>query len=403
MHVVPFTGVRPVRDKVHLVASRSYVGYSKKQLREKLQGNPYSFLHIIHPDLGSRQLHRITNNIARFRKVREKYHDFIQQGILQRDPQPAFYLYRQTKGNHVFLGVIAAVDLNEYVQGQIKGHEHTLSRRQETFTAYLETTAINAEPVLLFHRHDPALEDIYARYTAGRPEYEFTQTTTVRHELWLIADEEGIGAVSRCFQALPFLYIADGHHRIASSAQLRERASTHNRTPEMDYCMAMLMSESRIRISAFHRLVSDLNGLTPESFLHTLRRQFEVAVLPESPAETGIDRLLVYLDHRWYSLTPLKPSAHQLAVRCLNEMILAPVLGIHDPRKDQRLTHAEGPLGIDYLKKQVDSKKYAVAFALPAVQADALKQVADAGEFMPPKSTWIEPKLRSGLVIYELS
>ena len=402
MNVVPFAGVRPTRDKVHLVASRSYVSYTKKQLKEKLHHNPYSFLHIIHPDLGSKQWHKIANNIARFRQVREKYEDFVGKGILVRDISAGYYLYRQTKGGHAFIGIIAAVDLQDYLQGKIKAHEHTLSRRQETFTTYLDTTGINAEPVLLFHQPDKRLEALYARFLQHRPEYEFTQATTVTHELWLIHEEKDIAEVRAIFSALPCLYIADGHHRIASSAQLLQLAG-ESRIDAIGYCMALLMSEDRIRISAFHRLVKDLNGRTEQELVSALENDFVVESLPRTPREIAQGTICMYLQHHWYQLTPRHTETHWLAVKCLNEKILGPLLGITDPRRDQRLTHPEGPLGIDYLKHRVDRENAAVAFALPPVLPSELKHVADIHQSMPPKSTWIEPKLRSGLVIYELS
>jgi uncharacterized protein (DUF1015 family) len=403
--VRPFAAVRPARDKAHLVASRSYVSYSPKDLRDKLFGNPYSFLHIIHPDLGVKKLHKKEVG-ARLQMVREKFEAFCKEGILEKESKPIFYLYRQIKNGHPFTGLIAGVSVDDYVNGKIKIHEQTLSKRQHTFTQYLEVTGINAEPVLLMSPTLPKLEDVYACYLDQRPEYDFTTTNRDRHQLWMIEDDAHIEEISKIFQSVPALYIADGHHRSASSASLRNllrEKDQENFSPNhpANFFLAYILDETTVRISEFNRLVKDLNGLDTERFLEKLSAHFYITLspVPFKPAHKG--EFGLYLQKQWYCLS-LKHSSPELDAQLLSDKVLSPILGIHDLRKDKRVYFMEGPRGDDALRKEVDSGRAVAAFTLFPVSIEALKAIADANQTMPPKSTWVEPKLRSGLVVYEI-
>ncbi len=397
--VKPFQAVRPTRDKVHLVASRSYVSYTVPQLRRKLHENPYSYLHIIHPDIGKSKLHKLDME-GRFDLVRKKYNEFVEKEYLVKDEKPSFYLYRQTKKDHQFIGIIAAVAIDDYLEGKVKIHEQTLSKRQEIFTSYLDVTNVNAEPVLLISERSDELREIYEKYTSQRPEYDFTQVTFVRHELWCIDDVEDTNRISAIFEKQNALYIADGHHRCASSAALCEKRRALNpgdTTSPHNYFLAYIIDESNVKIYAFNRLVKDLNGLSEEEFMDLLGKEFEI--LPTSSPETE-NEVTMYVHKHWYKLK-LK-SGEKIEAQTISDKILSPILNIHDLRKDKRVSFIEQPRGLESLKHAVDRNHFKVAFALQPVSVGELKKVADVNGTMPPKSTWIEPKLRSGMVIYEL-
>lgn len=402
----PFRAVRPTRDKVHLVASRSYVSYSPSSLRKKLSENPFSFLHVIHPDMGTRKFHKLTRP-ERFQLVRKKYEDFIAQEIFLRDEKPSFYLYSQTKMGHRFTGIIAAVAVDDYLSGHIKIHEQTLSKRQEVFTQYLERTALNAEPVLLIGEVSSELAQLKEKYMTSRPEYDFTQMTTVRHQLWVIDKPEDLAIIETMYSRMSDLYIADGHHRCASSAALCEKKRQENPgytgNEPWNYFLAYILDDSNVRIYEFNRLVNSLNGHSEEEFLALLKNNFEVkdAKPLERPDKKG--EIVMYLKHHWYSLTLKAGSSEHLDAQTLSDKVLTPILGIKDIKNDKRITFLEGPKGLEAIQHAVDKGKYQVGFALHPVVIDELKRISNEQISMPPKSTWIEPKLRSGLVIYDLT
>lgn len=396
--VKPFKAVRPTRDKVHLVASRSYVSYSTPQLRRKLEENPFSFLHIIHPDYSTRRLHKAADLDERFKMVRTKYEQFLEEEILQRDETPCYYIYRQIKNGHPFTGIIGAVAVQDYLDGKVKVHEQTIAKREETFTRYLDQTNINAEPVLLMSAFSSSLEEVFVKYLEQRPEYDFTTTNKVRHQLWVIADAKDVKTVESAYAAMPALYIADGHHRSASSARLFQQR--HGKGAH-EYCLSYILDEATVRIYEFNRIVRDLNGMSADAFLDLLKKEFYVHEAPANyrPGQKG--EFSMYLQKHWYSLN-LKHHTNALDAQVLSDKVLGPLLNITDLRRDKRISFLEGPRGLDTLRNMVDKNKDGAAFGLFPVTIQELKSIADAGLSMPPKSTWVEPKLRSGLVVYEL-
>ena len=400
--LLPFRAVRPTRDKVHLVASRSYVSYTALQLRSKLTENPFSFLHIIHPDMTATNLHKTVDLGERFKQVRGKYDEFLAQGILQRDDTPSLYIYRQIKAGHAFTGIIGAVSVDDYLSGKIKIHEKTIAKREETFVQYLDITKINAEPVLLMARDSKTIDDIIAEKTRERPEYDFTTTNKVHHQFWVLDDTASIEAIAEAYRSQDAFYIADGHHRSSSSALLFEKhkESISNENDPMRYCLAYILSEENVRIYEFNRIVKDLNGLSATEVIERLSHSFEItpshtAVHPHRKGEMGL-----YLENNWYELA-LKEASEVLDVQLLTDLVLEPIFGISDLRKDKRISFMEGPKGLDALSQTVDKQGTGAAFTLFAPTVDDIKRIADAGQTMPPKSTWVEPKLRSGLVVYE--
>lgn len=404
--VKPFKAVRPTADKAHLVASRSYVSYTKPQLRSKLHENPYSFLHIIHPDLGSHKLHKADSLEKRFELVKSKYKEFIEEEILVREEEACFYIYRQIKNGHPFTGLIAAVAVEDYNNGKIKIHEQTLSKREDTFTKYLDITDINAEPVLLMSERSTGLEIIYAKYLDQRPTYDFTTTNRDRHQLWIVNAKEDIQKIEEIYAQIDALYIADGHHRSASSAKLCERRALDAANPSgnepWNYFLAYILDENTVRIYEFNRLVKDLNGLEVSAFLKALEKDFYVNEAPENFKPTQKGEFSLYIHKQWFALN-LKVHQETLDAQVLSDLVLNPILGIKDLRKDKRVSFLDGPKGMEGMKQLIDKKQFIAGFGLYPVAIEELKHIADINGTMPPKSTWVEPKLRSGLIVYELS
>ncbi len=405
--IKPFRAIRPTRDKVHLVVSRSLNSYTKKELKHKLKGNPYSFVHIILPDHFEEHPSE-ANTRERLVKTRAKFEEFCKQRIFRQDREPAFYIYQQTKNNESSRGFIAAVSVEDHQSGHIKVHEETLTAREEKFKEYLKICRINAEPVLLTYPDDLSIDLVMDRYMVERPEYEFSTADKTIHKLWVIDRIEDIRLVTNAFNNINDLYIADGHHRSASSALLsRENYSENDRC---DHFMAYFVPESELRIYDFNRVVKDLNGLTPDELLTAIRKEeFQVNEIdgdhfkPSKEHEFGF-----YCEGKWYQLIYQgdlialheKGPAADLDAQILSTSILEPILGIGDLKTDDRVDFVDGVRGMKSLKDKVDSGKYKAAFALFPVSVERLKKLADAGGIMPPKSTWIEPKLRSGMTIY---
>jgi uncharacterized protein (DUF1015 family) len=411
--IIPFRGIRPTRDKVQLVASRSVDNYSTGDLHEKLRSNPFTFLHVIHPDFNDGKKTK-PGSPDRLKKVKAQYEAFREEGIFTQDETPCYYVYRQEKLGNTFTGIIACTSIDDYLEGTIKIHEQTLTEREKKLKAYLEVCDFNAEPVLFCYPDQEGIEKITAKTTSVRAEYDFTTTDRVHHMLWVIDDAKEVAALQGYFEKVPAIYIADGHHRSASSALLgqsrREKNPGHTGNEPWNYYLGVFFPESQLKIFDFNRVVKDLNGLTEKEFLTALQKDFEIIEHGEKifrPSKKHTFSL--YLDSKWYELILHKELGHDeepvesLDAYLLTQRILSPILGIHDLKTDSRIGFVSGIKGFEELKNQVDNWKFKAAFGLYPVQMDELKRVADAGNIMPPKTTWVEPKMRSGLVIYSLS
>jgi len=408
----PFKAVRPKRDKVSLVASRSYLSYSEETLIEKLEHNPYTFLHIINPDYSEKKTEAKVKGKEKYSLVTNKFNEFKAEGIFIEDQKPTLYLYQQQKGEVVFTGIICASSVDDYLNGDVKIHEQTIARREEMFKEYLNITGFNAEPVLLTYPDQNGVNDVLESYMKRRSEYEFTTTNRSTHKLWLIQDENDIQTLQDIFEKVDALYIADGHHRSASSGllcqQKREENPDYTGSESFNYCMSYLIPESQLRILDFNRIVKDLNGLSTEEFITSISKTYKVEKREESFIPVKKDEIGMYIEENWYSLTANDSTfdrthcVKKLDPAILSNNILSPILGIHDLRTDKRLSFIDGTLGKSALESAVDSGDYAVAFLLKPIGIQQLKDVADARESMPPKSTYIEPKLRSGLLIYSI-
>lgn len=407
IHIKPFKAIRPTRDKAYLVATRSYLTYTDEHLEDKLSHNPYTFLHIINPKEGR----KLSYGRKKYGLVKEEFDHFLAEGTFVQDENEMYYLYRQVKEGNEYIGLIAAVAVEDYFSGNIKKHEKTLTNREQLFTDYLEVTGFNAEPVLLTYQDDPRLNKLFAQVINERSEYEFTSTDRVLHQLWLIDSKKDLELITKVFKDQEALYIADGHHRCASSALLSNRVNKKGDVTSVDhhYFMAFLIGEGQMKVYDFNRLIKGMNGLTTQELLTKLRADFLVeprdghAYKPEK-----IHELSMYVDGNWYKLVPKTGSFNpqdpvdNLDAQILSKQILKPILGIKNLKTDSRADFLPGTEGMEGLEKAVDSGVYDLAFALFPVSIDQVKHVADAGRTMPPKSTYIEPKLRSGLTIYKM-
>ena len=403
--IIPFRAVRPTRSKVGLVASRSYESYSQDERDSRMSYNPYSFLHIINP--GFKYDQHITGE-QRYRLVRNRYLEFKEDGIFIQDEHPSFYVYKIVdRFNQEFNGIIAGASAEDYEKDLIKKHEDTLEKKEHLFKSYLKTVGFNAEPVLLTYPDNSIVESIIKEAQHGFPEFEFSMTYKDTHYLWKIEDEAQIKQIQHEFDKMQTIYIADGHHRSASSYLLsKDEQASKNKS--YHYFMSYLIPESDLRLHEFNRLVKDLNGLSKETFLIKLDSIFRIenrGDIPYHPSKSH--HFSMYLDGEFYSLYLRKTiytfdnALEELDAQLLYKTILQPILGINDLRKDERISYMHGRNEMITIKTEVDSGNFAVGFGMIPATIEQLKAIADAGLKMPPKSTYIEPKLRSGLTIYE--
>lgn len=405
--IKPFRAIRPTRDKAYLVATRSYLTYVDEELDDKLRNNPYTFLHVINPKEGR----KLAYGQPKYRLVKEAFDRFREEGTFIQDKKEGYYLYRQVKEGNEYIGLIAAVAVEDYLNDKIKKHENTLTYREEMFTDYLETTGFNAEPVLLTYRDDMRLNRLFAKIIEERSEYEFTSTDRVLHQLWLIDAPKDVRLITEVFKDQETLYIADGHHRCASSSLLSERLDGRKKQASENhrYFMAFLIGEGQMKVYDFNRLVKGTNRLSEQELVEKIKKDFlvepkgKLAYKPEK-----LHEMSMYLKGHWYKLAPKTGSfdpqdpVGNLDPAILSKKILKPILGIKNLKTNSRAGFLPGTEGMEGLKHKVDAGEYDIAFGLFPVAIEQIKQVADAGKTMPPKSTYIEPKLRSGLTIYRI-
>ncbi|MBT8309047.1 MAG: DUF1015 domain-containing protein [Flavobacteriaceae bacterium] len=410
--VIPFKAVRPIRALVGLVASRSYQSYTIEEREARMDYNPYTFLHIINPGY---KYDQVITGEERYKLVRNRYLEFKEDKIFKQEEKPSFYIYKIVNRHHqTFNGIIAATSAKDYENNIIRGHEHTIESREEVFKSYLKTVGFNAEPVLLTYPDNPKLAEIIKEVQKGVAEYEFAMTYKDTHYIWPISDPETIGQIQDQFNDINTIYIADGHHRSASSYLLyKDRKASnkvHDGNEAYNYFMSYLIPESELVIYEFNRMIKDLNGLSKEEFLIKLDASFRIQNRGTAPyVPTKQHHFNMYLDGEFYSLYLRKAtydfetSLDSLDAQVLYKTILKPVLGIEDLRNDTRIDyiHTHGREEIVNMKGFVDSGDYKVGFGMCPATVDQMKKIADEGLKMPPKSTYILPKLRSGITIYE--
>lgn len=408
--IIPFKAIRPVPDKVHLVASRSVDGYNSTELKEKLAGNPFTFLHVINPDFEDGIKTR-PGSKERLQKVKNRFKSFVKDDVFFQDSLPTYYVYRQIKEGNIYTGIIACTSIDDYFNGVIKIHEQTLTQREEKLKEYLEVCEFNAEPVLFCYPNDVEIDRITNEVISNRADYDFTTTDKVRHTLWIVNDPKRVDLLLSRFSNIPSIYIADGHHRSASSALLgkskRDALKNYSGKEAFNFYLGVFFPETQLKIFDYNRVVKDLNSLSPEQFIQKLEKSFKVTKLNVADYKPSTKHeISMYLNNTWYSLkvnegiyNPKDPVG-SLDAAILTEQLLSPILDIHDLKTDKRIGFIPGIKGSKELKKVVDEGKFAVAFGLYPVTMDHLKWIADTNNIMPPKSTWVEPKMRSGLVVY---
>jgi len=409
--IKPFKAIRPTRDKVALATSRSYDAYSKKELRAVLNYNPFSFLHIIKPGYA---INQELSGEERFKLVHKTYQQFKEENIYHKDEKSQYYLHEKSFGDDVFWGIIAAAHVEDYQKNIIKKHEETLKRREELFGNYLGITGFNSEPVLLTYPESKFLNGIYKKYSIQRSEYEFTTHTNRLHKLWVIDDRFDIENIEIEFKKMDALYIADGHHRSASSNYLatKKKLCNKNHTGEenYNYFMSYLIADSNLKISEFDRFIKDLNGLSIETFIEKLKEKYLVKNIGKKRYRPSKKHhFSMYLEGNYHALQlkhknyPINNALSDLDTHIIHKTILKPLLGIQDLKTDPRIKCLPAIYRKNQLKKEIDSGRFKVGFGLFPVSVDQLKAVVNEGLTMPPKSTFIEPKLRSGLTIFEIN
>jgi uncharacterized protein (DUF1015 family) len=408
--VLPFKALRPANDKVHLVASRSLDLYNINDLKDKLAGNPFTFLHVINPDYDD-GIRTQPGSKERLTKVKSKFKQFVSEKVLKRDDKPAYYIYRQIKSGHEYIGIIACTSIDDYMNGVIKIHEQTITTREEKLKEYLEVCEFNAEPVLFCYPNNAHIDRLILEVSQTHPDYDFTTTDKIQHTLWVVNDSERLNSISEHFKSIPSIYIADGHHRSASSALLgkilRKSNKDYTGKEAFNYYLGIFFAETQLKIFEYNRVIKDLTDLNLYELLKELKLKFyvtEVKSVIYSPSQKH--ELSMYVEGKWYSLKAKDGTYNSLDAvgsldaSILSEHILAPLFGIYDLKTDKRIAFIPGIKGAEALKDSVDEGKADVAFGLYPVTMDHLKWIADTNNIMPPKSTWVEPKLRSGLVIY---
>ena len=402
----PFAGLRPLPRYAAEVAAPPYDVLSSDEARERARGNPNSFLHVSKAEIDL-PAGTDSHGDAVYRKARENFDRLIREGVLVRDASPCFYVYRLTLGAHRQTGLVGAASVAAYDDGRIKRHELTRPDKEDDRVRHMEALNAQTGPVLMAYPSQPEIDALLASACTSPPSIDVLADAGVRHELWVIADEGICQRLQAAFESLPALYIADGHHRSAAASRVAASRRGSHGTDSHCYFLVVAFPHHETRILDYNRVVSDLNGMSAELFIERVRAKFEVqpsgqAVKPEARGEFGL-----YVAGRWYRLrahsahVPKDPVA-RLDVSVLSDQILAPLLDIRDLRLDERVDFVGGIRGVSELQRRVDSGAAAAAFSVFPTSMEDLMAVSDAGQIMPPKSTWFEPKLADGLVSHLL-
>lgn len=408
----PFKAVRPLPEQAHLVASRPYDVLSSSEARREAEGNPLSFLRVIKPEIELPiSIDPYSDEV--YEKGAEVYNTFKKDDVLFQDSSQNFYIYRLTMEGRTQTGLVGCCHFEEYFEGKIKKHELTRVAKEEDRVKHVDTLNANAEPVFFSYRANQEIDSMLENLVLEKPVYDFVAADQIRHELWIIDNASLVSKLEKLFSDIPYLYVADGHHRTAAAARIGERRKKqnpdHTGDEEYNLFLAVLFSDQELEIFDYNRVIKDLNGLSPTEFIEKISGNFSLLQKSEKairPLQKG--DFSVYLDKNWYLFSPLSREfendpVKNLDVSYLSDYIFEPILGISDQRTDDRIDFVGGIRGLEELAKRVDSGDMAVAFALFPVSMDELLNVADEGKIMPPKSTWFEPKLRSGLFVHELS
>ncbi len=399
--IIPFKATRPTPDKAPLVTTLAYDEYSAAELASWLDFNPFSFLHIINPAYVNQQKIGVEQ---RFKIVANKYKDFKRDQIFIQDEQPAFYLYKITAKNYSFVGIMAGTSIQDYKSQHIRKHENTLDYRVSALRDYFKISGFNTEPVLMMHPPHQQLNEWMDSHQKNNPIYDFTTTNKQKHTIWKIDKPTDIEYIKKIFKGFEHLYIADGHHRSAASEMIHDEDPEN---PLLHHFMSYLVAENSIKINEYNRVIHDLNGYSTDQFLALLEEDFAIKARkqqlwkPSQKFEFGM-----YLNNVYYSLRLKKTPTNKeglgvLDAQILYDKILHKILDIGDLRTDSRIDYIPGSQSVMEMFKKIDNGEYEVGFTLFPPSIEEIKYLAHNNLTMPPKSTYIEPKLRNGLIIYE--
>jgi len=393
------------------VASPPYDVLNSEEARQMAEGNPYSFLHVVKPEIDLPPGTDLYSPEV-YQKAKENMERFIKEGILIEEDSPRLYIYRQVMQGREQYGIVGCVSAEEYTKDLIKKHELTRKAKEEDRIKHIEAANAQAGPVFLTYKAQKSIDKLVAKEVARDPVYDFTANDGVRHTVWIVDDEAAEQIIGE-FKKIDYLYVADGHHRSASGtivAQRRKAANpSHTGEEEYNFFLAVLFPHNQLKIMDYNRVIKDLNGHSSEEMLSFLKDVFtveEMGTLPYKPQKKG--EVGMYFEGNWYKLTfkpelvDLSDPVNSLDTALLQNLVLRPFFGINDPRTSDRIDFIGGIRGLEELKKLVDSGKFKVAFALYPTSVEELMRIADSGQVMPPKSTWFEPKLRSGLLVHRL-
>jgi uncharacterized protein (DUF1015 family) len=411
--IKPFRGIRPPQNLVEKVASRPYDVLNSEEARAEAEGNELSLYHIIKPEIDfeigtDEHLEKVYNKAA------ENFAKFRKESWLVQDEVEKYYVYAQTMNGKTQYGLVVCANVDDYINENIKKHELTRRDKEEDRMKHVRVNNANIEPVFFAYPHQDELDAIVAEVIKGTPVYDFVaEGDGFGHHFWMIEDDKTIARITELFAAIPSLYIADGHHRSAAAAlvgmEKRQQNPNHNGTEEYNFFMAVCFPDNQLNIIDYNRVVKDLNNLSDEAFLEKLAVNFDVEKKgSEIYKPNSLHNFAIYLSGNWYSLTAKQGTYNDndpigiLDVTISSNLILDEVLGIKDLRSDKRIDFVGGIRGLGELSARVDSGEMRVAIALYPVSMKQLIDIADSGNIMPPKTTWFEPKLRSGLVIHEL-
>ncbi len=403
MNIRPFAAVRPQPQSASAVAAVPYDVVDTAEARALAAGNPKSFLHVSRPEIDMPEGTDCSSPEA-YAQAKRALDALRADGTLFKDETPKFYAYRQIMGNHSQTGIVATFDAKEYLAGVLKQHEKTRKDKEDDRTRHIEILQAHTGPAFLTYKDDPAIDAIVAEACAQAPLYDFTADDGIRHVVWEIASSDSCRAdeLQELFARIPAAYIADGHHRSAAAARY---AKEHDFEGETRWYMAVIFPASQLKILPYNRLIADLNGLTADQLLAKAKETFTVTDAADGAPASG-RHARMFLAGKWYDLAWDVPAGTDvvsaLDVSVLQDRFLAPVLGIDDPRTSPRISFMGGIRGLDELKGRVESGRDAVAFSMYPVTVEEMMGIADAGAVMPPKSTWFEPKLRSGLFVHAM-
>ena len=408
--IEPFRGLRPRKDLAVKIAAPPYDVLSSEEARELAEGNPYSFLHVGKPEI---DLPPGTDLYADevYAKGKENFDRFVREGALRQDERKCFYIYKQIWGEHVQIGLVAGASCQDYQEDAIKKHELTREDKERDRQRHIETLNAQTGPVFLTYKEKKSIDKLIEQGMAGAPENDISTYDGVRHIFYVVDDEKLVTGLQKEFRKLDVLYVADGHHRSAAATRIKAKRQSenpaHTGDEEYNFFLAVIFPHRQMKILPYNRVVKDLNGLSGSDFLAHVSEHFTCEETQEKvPARP--QEFCMYVASQWYRLRA-KPGTFDTAdaiasldVSILQNHLLAPVLGIRDPRTDKRIDFVGGIRGTGELEKKVDSGLFAAAFSLRATTIEQLFAVADAGKIMPPKSTWFEPKLKDGLVSHRL-